>query len=104
LGRGQRFFNVCVEILPSLGTYQIDLLTPLEQLAAVDFERTHALARTPRRKCMRRMATAAGVTPGMRLACPSEIGRTKLSFSTISRDRPGRRYDISRGMRSSSSS
>ena len=32
--------------------------------------------------------TAAGVTPGMRLACPSVRGRTRVSFSFISRERP----------------
>ena len=31
---------------------------------------------------------AAGVTPGMRLACPSVAGRTRVSFSCISRDSP----------------
>ena len=32
--------------------------------------------------------TAAGVTPGMRLAWPRVRGRTRVSFSFISRDRP----------------
>jgi hypothetical protein len=32
--------------------------------------------------------TAAGVTPWIRLACPSVRGRTFPSFSTISRDSP----------------
>ncbi len=32
--------------------------------------------------------TAAGVTPGMRLACPSVAGRTCSSLAVISRDRP----------------
>ena len=32
--------------------------------------------------------TAAGVTPEMRLAWPSVRGRTRSSFSTISRERP----------------
>ena len=35
------------------------------------------------------MAMAAGVTPGMRAACPSVSGRTRSSFSRISRDKPG---------------
>ena len=32
--------------------------------------------------------TAAGVTPGIRLACPKVRGRTCVSFSFISRDSP----------------
>jgi ATP-binding cassette subfamily F protein uup len=59
--------------------------------------------RTPRLRCIRTIATAAGVTPGIRLACPSDTGCTRESFSTISRERPGSAYDISRGIRSSSS-
>jgi hypothetical protein len=35
------------------------------------------------------MAIAAGVTPGIRLACPSDAGRTLVSFSVISLERPG---------------
>ena len=34
----------------------------------------------PRRRCIRRIEIAAGVTPGIRLACPSETGRTKLQL------------------------
>src|ERR1051326_3150526 len=34
-------------------------------------------------------ATAAGVTPGMRPACPRVAGRTRLSFCTTSVDKPG---------------
>ena len=32
--------------------------------------------------------SAAGVTPGMRLACPMVTGRTRSSFSRISRESP----------------
>jgi hypothetical protein len=32
--------------------------------------------------------TAAGVTPEIRLACPIVCGRTRVSFSCISRDSP----------------
>ena len=46
---------------------------------------------------------AAGVTPGIRLACPIDTGRTKDSFSVISRERPGSVYDIAAGICSSSS-
>ena len=35
------------------------------------------------------MATAAGVTPGIRAAWPSVAGRTRSSFSRISRESPG---------------
>ena len=58
----------------------------------------------PRRRCIRTIEIAAGVTPGIRLACPSETGRTKLNFSTISLDSPGSRYDMSTGIRTPSSS
>ena len=33
-------------------------------------------------------ADAAGVTPGIRLACPMVTGRMRSSFSRISRDSP----------------
>ena len=46
---------------------------------------------------------AAGVTPGIRLAWPIDAGRTNDSFSVISRERPGSRYVIAAGIRSSSS-
>jgi hypothetical protein len=39
--------------------------------------------------CVNRIATAAGVTPLIREACPTDRGRTCSSFSTTSRDRPG---------------
>jgi len=61
-------------------------------------------SRLPRRRCMRRIAIAAGVTPGIREAWPRDIGWTRVSFSTISRERPGNAYDISRGTARSSSS
>jgi hypothetical protein len=35
------------------------------------------------------MEIAAGVMPGMRLACPIDTGRMRVSFSTISLDKPG---------------
>jgi hypothetical protein len=52
----------------------------------------------PRRTCIRTIEIAAGVTPGILLAWPMEIGRTELNFSTISRESPGRPYDISAGI------
>src|SRR5579872_4866523 len=95
-----------VEIRFRLGSDQVDLIVPAEELAFVDLELRHEAAarRLPRRRCMRRIEIAAGVTPGIRLACPSDTGLTKLSFSVISRDKPGRANDISSGIRSSSSS
>ena len=38
---------------------------------------------------MPQIETAAGVTPGMRLACARVRGRTRSIFSIISRDNPG---------------
>jgi hypothetical protein len=52
---------------------------------------------------MRRIEMAAGVTPGMRLACPSERGDSRESFSITSRERPGSEYDIPCGIDTSSS-
>ena len=69
---GKRFLDVCVDVVPRLGTDEIDLLVPAKQLLleAVEAILCHdaAATRIPRRKCIRRMAIAAGVTPGMRPA------------------------------------
>lgn len=50
----------------------------------------HALTCGPcRRRKTERTATAAGVTPGMRAACPSVAGRECVRRCTTSRDSPG---------------
>src|ERR1700720_928967 len=104
----QRLRDVFLEIRARLRPDQVHRGVPTKKLALVDVEplviHDAAARRLPRRKCIRKSEIAAGVTPEIRLACPSEIGRTKLSFSTISREKPGSLNDISVGMRSSSSS
>src|SRR5262249_33364444 len=53
-----------------------------------DFGTPQAERRPPRATCAEIIATAAGVTPGMRLASPSVRGRRRGHFSTTSRESP----------------
>ena len=85
LRRLERLRDVVVDIRFGFRPDEVDFLVPGQKLALVDLDHE------ARRKCIRKIEMAAGVTPEMRLACPSETGLTKLSFSTISRDNPGKR-------------
>jgi len=53
-----------------------------------DLAPTYATSRCARDRCTSSSETAAGVTPGMRLAWPTVCGRTRSNFCRTSADSP----------------
>src|SRR5258707_14287170 len=49
---------------------------------------TFLAAALARRRCTRSSPRAAGVTPGIRRACPTVVGRCRSNFSTTSAENP----------------